>query len=95
MTVLRRLNSGLRKDGAIGIGSAFPITVERIAAWAETVDGKGLALAPLSAMVVAKAAPPKDAAKEGTPEAAKDAPKAAAQGAKADPKTEPKKEHSE
>jgi polysaccharide deacetylase 2 family uncharacterized protein YibQ len=42
-----------RKDAAIGIGSAYPITIERLAAWAETAAGKGVVLAPVSAMVTA------------------------------------------
>jgi polysaccharide deacetylase 2 family uncharacterized protein YibQ len=42
-----------RTDTAIGIGSAYPITLERLAAWTETVAGKGLVLAPVSAMVTA------------------------------------------
>jgi polysaccharide deacetylase 2 family uncharacterized protein YibQ len=83
-----------RKDGAIGVGSDFPITIERIAAWAETVDGKGFVLAPLSAMVVAKE-PPKGTAKEAAPEAEKTAPQAASHDAKADPKKDAKKEHAE
>ena len=35
---------------AIGVGSAYPVTVERIAACAETLPRKGLVLAPLSAL---------------------------------------------
>jgi polysaccharide deacetylase 2 family uncharacterized protein YibQ len=54
-----------RKDGAVGVGSAYPITIDRIAAWAATVESKGVVLAPLSAMVVAKE-PAKDTPKEAS-----------------------------
>ena len=35
---------------AVGIGFPYPVTIERIAAWAQGLDGKGLVLAPLSAV---------------------------------------------
>ncbi len=38
-------------DGvAIGVGFAYPVTVEQIVSWAQTLDAKGISLAPLSAM---------------------------------------------
>ena len=38
-------------DGvAIGVGFAYPVTVEQIVAWAETLEAKGISLAPLSAV---------------------------------------------
>jgi polysaccharide deacetylase 2 family uncharacterized protein YibQ len=43
------------KGAAIGMGDAFPVTIERIKAWAENLEAKGVALAPVSA---ALAAPP-------------------------------------
>jgi polysaccharide deacetylase 2 family uncharacterized protein YibQ len=43
-----------QSDAAVGVGSAYPLTIDRIAAWATTVEGKGLVLAPVSAIVVAK-----------------------------------------
>lgn len=43
-----------QRGGAIGTGSAYPITLDRIGAWVGTMESKGLALAPISAMVVAK-----------------------------------------
>ena len=60
-----------QNDRAIGVGSAYPVTIERIAAWATTIEGKGIVLAPVSATVVAKeaAAPQAAAAK---PEGAKE-----------------------
>jgi uncharacterized protein len=43
-----------RRGSAVGIGSAYPITLDRIAAWAATLEGKGLVLAPVSALVSEK-----------------------------------------
>ena len=39
-----------QKGAALGIGYAYPATIERVAAWAKTLDGKGLGLAPVSAL---------------------------------------------
>ncbi len=36
---------------SIAIGQAFPVTIERIREWAETLESKGLALVPVSAVV--------------------------------------------
>ena len=36
---------------AVGIGSPFPITIDRLVRWVPTLEGKGLALAPVSALV--------------------------------------------
>jgi polysaccharide deacetylase 2 family uncharacterized protein YibQ len=36
---------------AIGAGDAFPVTIERIKAWAETLEAKGVVLAPVSAAI--------------------------------------------
>jgi polysaccharide deacetylase 2 family uncharacterized protein YibQ len=36
---------------AVGIGFPFPVTIERIAAWAATLPAKGLVLSPVSALV--------------------------------------------
>ncbi len=36
---------------SIAIGQGFPVTIERLRAWTETLDAKGLALAPVSAVV--------------------------------------------
>jgi hypothetical protein len=33
---------------AIGIAFPYPVSIERIAAWAETLEGRGLVLAPIS-----------------------------------------------
>lgn len=38
-----------RTGSAIGTGSAFPVTVARIAAWAESVEARGFQLVPVSA----------------------------------------------
>lgn len=41
-----------RENGyAIGIGSPYPVTVERVVLWAQELDSRGIALAPVSAMV--------------------------------------------
>lgn len=36
---------------SIAIGQAFPVTLERVRAWAATLEGKGIALVPISAVV--------------------------------------------
>ena len=56
-TLDRRLDQltrlALDKGSALGIASApRPVTVERIAAWANTLGSKGLVLAPVSALVL-------------------------------------------
>jgi polysaccharide deacetylase 2 family uncharacterized protein YibQ len=41
------------KGSALGIAAApRPVTVERVAAWANALASKGLALAPISALVL-------------------------------------------
>jgi polysaccharide deacetylase 2 family uncharacterized protein YibQ len=40
-----------RKKTAVAIGSAYPLTIDRVVAWIGSLDGKGLALAPVSAVV--------------------------------------------
>jgi hypothetical protein len=48
---LAKLEALARGNGAaLGIGFAYPVTVERVAAWAKTLEGKGLVLAPASAL---------------------------------------------
>jgi polysaccharide deacetylase 2 family uncharacterized protein YibQ len=41
--------------GAIGIGYAYPVTIERVATWIRTLRGKNVALAPISALAKAPA----------------------------------------
>ncbi len=49
---LLELEALARSSGsAIGIGTPLPVTVARIAAWAPTLERKGLVLAPVSAMM--------------------------------------------
>lgn len=36
---------------SVGIGQAFPVTIERIREWAATLNGKGIVLAPISAVL--------------------------------------------
>lgn len=51
-TRLGELEKIARESGAaIGIGQPFPVTIERIAQWVETLDSKGLVLAPITAVV--------------------------------------------
>ena len=44
-----------QRGSAIGIASAFPVTVDRVQVWAETLEGKGIALVPVSALVEGRA----------------------------------------
>ena len=39
-------------DGvALAMGQQYPVTIERLRAWLDTLDGKGISLAPISAIV--------------------------------------------
>jgi len=52
---LLELETIARKNGrAVGVGLAYPLTVEQVEAWAATLEGKGLVLAPLSAIMVSE-----------------------------------------
>jgi hypothetical protein len=46
---LARLNKQV-----LGIGSPYPVTLERISAWAATLQEKGIALAPVTAVLEGK-----------------------------------------
>jgi hypothetical protein len=46
------------KGSAIGLGDAFPVTIERIKSWADNLEAKGVVLAPISAAI---ATPPRQA----------------------------------
>jgi hypothetical protein len=47
------------QDGAsLGLGELYPVTIERIVAWAATLDGKGIALAPATAVATRQKLPP-------------------------------------
>lgn len=46
-----------RKGVAVAIGYPFPVTIERLEAWAQTLDSKGLVLVPISAIVSTGAEP--------------------------------------
>ena len=49
---LRELEAIARREGnAVGIGSPYPVTLERIAAWVNGAGRRGIALAPVSAVV--------------------------------------------
>jgi polysaccharide deacetylase 2 family uncharacterized protein YibQ len=49
---LEELEQIARSEGvAVGIGAPYPVTIERVAQWVQQLDGKGIALAPVSAVV--------------------------------------------
>ncbi len=51
-TRLSELEKIARESGAaVGIGQPYPVTIERIAQWVDTLEGKGLVLAPITAVV--------------------------------------------
>jgi polysaccharide deacetylase 2 family uncharacterized protein YibQ len=51
--VLKRLEGIAKANGtAVGVASALPISIERIAQWAKTVKGAGLTLVPISVAAV-------------------------------------------
>jgi polysaccharide deacetylase 2 family uncharacterized protein YibQ len=51
-TRLAELERIAREAGAaVGIGQPYPVTFERVAQWVETLDQKGLVLAPITAVV--------------------------------------------
>ncbi len=57
---LADLEEAARKDGmAFGIGTALPITVERVAEWAASLPDKGIDLVPVSAALSDKPTAPK------------------------------------
>jgi len=64
---LQALEAVARRDGsALGIGFVYPVTLERVALWASTLEPKGIALAPASALPGMPAEPagePKGAAR--------------------------------
>ncbi len=45
------------RGSAIGVAGAFPVTVDRVTAWAATLEEKGIALVPVSVLVEARALP--------------------------------------
>lgn len=49
--------SAVANHVAIGVGFAYPVTVEQIVGWADTLEAKGLSLAPLSATITAEPGP--------------------------------------
>jgi uncharacterized protein len=55
---LSELEEVARKRGAaLGVGYLYPVTVARVAAWAKTLEKKGLVLAPASALGAVPGAP--------------------------------------
>jgi len=52
-TALERLERlALERDHAIGVASALPVSIERIARWAKTVESRGIRIVPLSAIAI-------------------------------------------
>ena len=52
---LAKLESIAREKGvAIGVASALPLSIERVARWARALDAKGIALVPVSYAVMAR-----------------------------------------
>ncbi|MGO9357954.1 MAG: divergent polysaccharide deacetylase family protein [Xanthobacteraceae bacterium] len=50
---LTRLETVARERGsAIGVASALPVSIERIAAWAKTLEGRGILLVPLTTVML-------------------------------------------
>ena len=41
----------LTEGKALGVGFSYPVTIDRVAVWAAQLDGKGIALAPASALL--------------------------------------------
>jgi polysaccharide deacetylase 2 family uncharacterized protein YibQ len=49
---LEELEQIARSEGvAVGIGAPYPVTIERVALWLQQLEGKGIVLAPVSAVV--------------------------------------------
>jgi uncharacterized protein len=46
----------LASGSALGIAQPYPVTLERLHLWAATLEGKGLVLAPVSALLVNRSA---------------------------------------
>ncbi len=56
---LSELEGEASRDGfAVGVGSPHPITIARIAAWAESAEARGFAIAPISALARLTPEPP-------------------------------------
>jgi uncharacterized protein len=53
----RLLDRARERGSAIGVASASPVTVERLARWANGLEAKGFALVPLSALMSSAPAP--------------------------------------
>ena len=45
----------LAVGSALGVAQGYPVTLERLRQWAATLDGKGLVLAPVSAVLIERA----------------------------------------
>jgi polysaccharide deacetylase 2 family uncharacterized protein YibQ len=52
--LLRLEASALRSGQALGAGFAYPVTLEKVARWAESVEQRGYQLAPASALAIRK-----------------------------------------
>ncbi|GGF18620.1 hypothetical protein GCM10011611_25620 [Aliidongia dinghuensis] len=70
---LAELEDIARRNGAaVGIGSPFPVTFERVAVWAQGLEDRGLVLAPVSAVIgkTKEQVPQKGEQQKGEPPAA-------------------------
>jgi uncharacterized protein len=45
-----------QRGSAIGVAGAYPVTIDRVTAWAASLEEKGIALVPVSALIEARAA---------------------------------------
>jgi polysaccharide deacetylase 2 family uncharacterized protein YibQ len=45
-----------QRGSAIGVAGAYPVTIDRVTAWASSLEEKGIALVPVSALIEARAA---------------------------------------
>jgi hypothetical protein len=59
-TMLADLEAKAAQDGAaLGLGNVYPVTIERVAVWAATLQAKGVALAPATAVAMHQILPSK------------------------------------
>jgi uncharacterized protein len=52
--LLRLEASALQRGQAMGAGFAYPVTLEKVAQWAQGVEQRGYQLAPASALAVSR-----------------------------------------
>jgi uncharacterized protein len=58
--MLADLDTKAAQDGAaLGLGGIYPVTIDRVVAWAATLQAKGIALAPATAVALHQPLPQK------------------------------------